>query len=140
MLRTITKPYYVAVAETTGDYVYKLIPAVAEAMARDNLSLADRQLKQFDTVLDTFARNNDRATLRIAIEHWAHRLAPPASVRAAATMFGDIDIFQALFLYLRRLHPQAGNGLAVFQQALKDCGLISIKTLVEEADEMRRAL
>jgi hypothetical protein len=130
MFRTLTKPYYVAVGETIGDYMYKLIPAAGHA--KDSPESMGQLLKVFDTAVEVFARNSDRQTLKIAVEHWATRVGSPTAVASTGTLFSDPDWFQRCSIYLRSHHADAGQGFALFQQALKDAGVLSSLTFLEE--------
>lgn len=136
VLPTFTKPYYMAVGETIGDYAVKLHRAVFRAGGAP--AGADEELRKMEAALETFARSNDRPTIAMAVAHWRKRT-PPDTVAAVGALFADIEWFQSAVLHLRRYDPMLGNGLSVFQQALKDCGVISVKTLVEEAEEWKKA-
>jgi hypothetical protein len=134
MIRGATRPYYIAVAETTADLVYRLIPAVEEAGT--NPTRVAMILTMFDRAFSSFASNSDRETIRIAVEHWASRVASPVSVKTVASFFSNTKVFGAMLVTVLhlRLYPGAGSGLGFFQQALKDNQIISVRTLREESE------
>jgi hypothetical protein len=138
MIRGATKPYYIAVAETTADLVYRLIPAVEEAGT--NPARAAMHIAMFDRAFSSFANNTNRETMRISVEHWATRVASPVSVKTVASFFSNSKLFGLMLVEVIQLKefPGAGSGLGFFQQALKDNQIISILTLLEEnATEFR---
>lgn len=134
MFRTFTKPYYVAVAETVGDYLYKLIPATTRPGPFPGA--LGRELQAVDVAMVVFAKSNDRLRMKLALEHWATRIASPSAVAAVGQLFSDTDWVQQCFLYLRTAHPHAGKGFVVLQQSLKDVGVISIQTIMEEQNNL----
>ncbi len=127
--RTLYKPYYVAVAETTSDYVYKIVPKLSSS-ANDSAAF-QRAMLGLDIAWTSFSKR-DPITLRLAAEHWATRVASPASVRAVTTLFGDPTTFMKMFSPFITKFPNCGHGLLAFQQALKDAGVIAAGTLREE--------
>jgi hypothetical protein len=120
--RTITRPYYKAVAATIGDFVDDLVPAVVRAKGEPRA--VDKQLKRFDTALDTFSRSSNAASLTAAVDYWAKRVTAPETRAATVQLFSDPAWLGRATIYLRQLHPEAGKGLAAFQRALNGAGLL----------------
>lgn len=131
--RVLQKPYHVAAGETIGDYVDALVPELIRSPT-DGTRLA-RALIGLDSFVETLAKNNDRGTVMLAAEHWAARVSSPSSVRAIRAVFGVPERYMNIVLPLQRESLPVGRGLHIFQQGLKDAGVIQAITYLEELDQ-----
>lgn len=141
--RTLTRPYYVAVAQTIGDYLSQLVPKCARS--RGDPRGAGSLLERFDIAAYTFLRNSNFATLTVAVQHWAHRVATPSTLAGTIQLFDDSAWLKRATLHLQRMdptYPNAGSGLTAFRQALAGSGLIATESSASEVRdaEPNRAL
>lgn len=131
--RVLSKPYHVASGETIGDYVDALVPELIRSHRNSEKIVG--ALAGLAYFVETLGKNNSRATLALAVEHWAARVSSPSSVRVIQSVFGVPENFVEFFQPFVNTRSPAARGLGMFQQALKDAAIIQGTTYLETLEQ-----